>query len=634
VRRAVVVLAFVALSLLAYVLLFLAQSSGFESFSAGPVFLALLATGLLGGLSALGLTRLVASSEPPPVVPPVAALFEQAGLGTFEVDARLCVVNLSPSARQLLGIARHVEQGERFESVAAGLEHGAALHREVQRCAKLGECRLLLPGDLALVGTTERATGTEARYLFVVARLTAARPDAPARDTDKHALAVMSTELGATGRQIPAAEEGPGEALVANVGHELRTPLVSIRGYGELLRRGDLGEMSDAQLKALDTIIRNLDRLVAMIDNLLEYSRLSRHRESVKAGRFDLAQVGRDVLDMLRPRAVEAGISLRLRRLNDDNAPLSSSTPLFVYADQLKVAQVITNLLGNALKFTDAGGKVRLYLRDASARETERLEQRMSRARADQHRRSGDWPIVRRRGGWLLLRVQDTGCGIPKESIGRVFDRFFTRPGERPERTGTGLGLAITDEIVRLHDGLIEVNSEAGVGTVFSVWLPISEQVAAVEPAPISNITAIPPRIEPRAVPILVVDDEPDVAEFARLVLETAGYAVTIASTGAQTLAALARMRPALVLLDYTLPDTNGVELLERVRATEGLCHMPVVMVSARTDDAVRQRCAAAGAFGFLPKPYPIDDLTQLVASAIAAAEEPSAEPLGQVAEL
>ena len=222
--------------------------------------------------------------------------------------------------------------------------------------------------------------------------------------------------------------------LLANVSHELRTPLVSIRGYAEMMLAGKLGPISEQQDKGLRTSLRNVDRLLGLIENLLDYSKLKDGKVKIEQEPVDLLQVLEECLDAALPRAEERGLTLE--------RDLYSDGPLTVTGDRARLGQVFDNLLTNAIKFNRKGGTVRVEAGFG-------------------------------RGGRIRAAVADTGVGIGDDDQRRIFDRFFQVDSSSTRRAGgTGIGLPIVREIVELHQGEVKVRSRVGEGSTFVVVLP------------------------------------------------------------------------------------------------------------------------------------------------------------------
>jgi len=218
--------------------------------------------------------------------------------------------------------------------------------------------------------------------------------------------------------------------LVQNISHELRTPLTFIRGYVELLLDGDMGDLSDSQRAAVSIVDQKANALSKLVDDIISLQQVS--PESLHFARLSLAEVGHVCVQAARASAKEAGITLK-DEIPDDLPP--------VLGDRHRLSQVFDNLLGNALKFSDAGDvvTVRMVEEDTAIR----------------------------------TEVEDTGIGIPEDKLHRIFDRFFQVDGTTTRRFGgTGLGLAITKQIVETHGGEVGVESELGKGSTFYFTIP------------------------------------------------------------------------------------------------------------------------------------------------------------------
>ena len=240
--------------------------------------------------------------------------------------------------------------------------------------------------------------------------------------------------------------------LLANVSHELQTPLVSIRGYTEMIHKGRLGPVNEEQKKGLGLALTNIDRLIAMIDNLLAFARRDRQTGTTHPTVFPLAAAIDETLALLRDK-IEAK-SLKVARRYD--AP-----DLAVRADRDQILQVLLNLLSNAVKFNRDGGSIEVAAR-------------------------------RGKPGFAVVQVRDTGIGIAPEDLERVFERFY-RVAD-PQAEGTGIGLAIVRNILRLHGCAIHASSVQGEGTTFTFSLPVPEEPAAARPADPPPLESAPPR--------------------------------------------------------------------------------------------------------------------------------------------
>jgi len=221
--------------------------------------------------------------------------------------------------------------------------------------------------------------------------------------------------------------------LLANVSHELQTPLVSIRGYTEMMLKGRLGAVTGEQDKGLRVALRNIDRLIALIDGLLTFARAEKESEKLRIESFPLRPLVDETVDLLKDPAAAKRVRISV---------LFPSGDLVVRGDRDRLAQVFINLLSNAVKYNQEGGSVVVEVAKGTR----------SQAR---------------------IEVKDTGIGIPRDDLERIFDRYYRTGSVREEKEGSGLGLAITKDILRLHGCMIRADSEPGKGSTFSFTLPL-----------------------------------------------------------------------------------------------------------------------------------------------------------------
>jgi signal transduction histidine kinase len=319
--------------------------------------------------------------------------------------------------------------------VLADVEHSAGLHPMVHEVGIKSLCYvpLLMPGRV--VGVLH--VGTLSPRAFTDDDVELLRMAA-----DRAAMAIVHARLFEAERQTKETLARTNEELreldrmkdlfVSGVSHELRTPLTSMLGYLEILRGGEAGELSDEQEHFLEIVDRNCQRLHNLIDDILFLSRLDSGRFQLEPASVDLGRLVADRVESIRPAADKKQVEVHLD---------VSDVSLQLWADPSRLAQVIDNLLSNGVKFTPEGGDV--FVTVGTLDETARLE------------------------------VRDTGVGIPEDEAKRLFERFF-RASTAQNIQGTGLGLTITREIVEAHDGTISFRSAVGVGTTFTVDLPLA----------------------------------------------------------------------------------------------------------------------------------------------------------------
>lgn len=352
--------------------------------------------------------------------------------------------------------------------------------------------------------------------------------------------------------------------FLASMSHEIRTPLNAILGFSQLLLR-DSGLAAD-QREQLVTINRSGEHLLALINDILEMSRIEAGRAHVRLSTFDLVSLVRELAAMFKWRAQGKGLAFSVR-LGDD-------LPSAVVSDENKVRQVLINLLGNAVKFTDRG-QVTLHLRAL------------------------DDPEGRR----LLATIEDTGPGISSADIGCLFDKFAqTSQGIRAG--GTGLGLAISREFAHLLGGDITVESTPGVGSRFHFDVPLVEGSAEEMklPGTARQIVGIKPSSGPWR--ILVVDDQVESRSLLIKILTSVGFETCEASDGRQATQAFEREQPHAILMDLRMPHMDGFQTTRTIKQSERGRHVPIIAVSASTFEDDRRRALAEHMDDFIGKPF------------------------------
>ncbi|MFZ5438567.1 MAG: ATP-binding protein [Myxococcota bacterium] len=368
-------------------------------------------------------------------------------------------------------------------------------------------------------------------------------------------------------RRLEAADRAR-RAFLANVSHEIRTPMNGVLGMTEVLLQDEA--LSARQRDQLSTVQRSGRVLVALINDLLDLSKMEAGKLVIEEADFNLDTVLSDLQALLAPAATQRGLALELRR--DERLPPR------LRGDALRLGQVLNNLLSNAVKFTSRGS-VRLEVSLTSPLEEERLRCR--------------------------FEVADTGAGIAPEVLPRLFSAFEQGDVSTTRRFGgTGLGLALSQQLVGLMGGRIEVSSRPGVGSRFWFELPMEE---AREPSGV-RVTHAPGGGERR--PVLVVDDNPINLKVAQSMLERAGFTVEAALDGRQALEAVQRRSFALVLMDCHMPEMDGFEATERIRALTGdAARTPIIALTASAMPDDLEACRRAGMNQVLTKPLSFTSL-------------------------
>jgi signal transduction histidine kinase len=345
--------------------------------------------------------------------------------------------------------------------------------------------------------------------------------------------------------------------FLASMSHELRTPLNAIIGFSEVLLERMFGELNERQDEYLHDILASGRHLLALLNDILDLSKVEAGQMTLELTRVALQPLFEGCVGLVRERAARHGLVVHVT-VDDDVDE--------VEADELRLRQVVLNLLTNAVKFTPDGGRIDLG--------------------------------ARRVGEEVEVTVTDTGVGIAPDDQERIFDAFQQGGRSPGAAEGTGLGLTLTRRIVQLHGGRLWVASEVGRGSTFGFTMP-----AGARRRPVAG--PVPRGDEPLRRVLVVEDDRPS-GELLTVLLEGQGLDVEMAPTGEQALAALAAGLPDAVLLDIRLPGLDGWELLERLRADPTTAHLPVVVVTILDE---RPRALALGADDYIVKPVDRDVL-------------------------
>lgn len=353
--------------------------------------------------------------------------------------------------------------------------------------------------------------------------------------------------------------------FVSTVSHELRTPMTSIKGYADLLLMGAAGSLNENQERFLSIIKSNADRLSVLVDDLLDISRIETGRVVLDIKTVSLTAVVEVVLNTLRERIQQKGLTLRT------DLPEDGRDPMNALGDQARLIQVLTNLVGNAYQYTPPGGNIIVRVRPAPDE-------------------------------MLRVDVIDTGIGISADDLPKVFDRFFRADDPKvQEFPGTGLGLSIVRSLVEMHGGEIWAESELSRGTTFSFTVPRAEEDFRSSDRARQLSLPVSARIRRAETPrILVVDDDRDIAALIANNLAHVGYSVYTVGTGKGAIDYVRREHPDLVTLDLYLPDIDGLSVLETLKADPATADVPVIVVSVMTDD---KPSLEKGAIDYLTKP-------------------------------
>ena len=384
--------------------------------------------------------------------------------------------------------------------------------------------------------------------------------------------------------------------FLANMSHEIRTPMNGVIGMINLLTDTTL---TSEQREFADTVKKSADALLCIINDILDFSKIEAGKMTFEKVDFDLAGAVKDSLGLLLPRAQDKGLSL--------TQMLESNVCTHLCGDPSRLRQILLNLLGNAIKFTEKGS-VSLHIKQIGATETE---------------------------AHLYFSIQDTGIGLSQESQERLFQSFTQADASTTRRFGgSGLGLSICRKLVELMSGSIGVTSVPGQGSTFWFILPfgrqknakqagIGEVIPSMKFANSAYTTSFAP--VPNNVHILLAEDNKVNQLVGIKQLKKLGYTnVDIANNGAEAVVAWKRLKPAIILMDCQMPEMDGYEATRTIRQLEmvdGLPHTQIIAMTASVIFGDRELCLAAGMDDFISKPVSQGDLKQALEKIISSME-------------
>jgi PAS domain S-box-containing protein len=353
--------------------------------------------------------------------------------------------------------------------------------------------------------------------------------------------------------------------FLANMSHELRTPLNAILGFSSLMQNDP--QMAESQKKNLDIINRSGEHLLRLLNDILDMAKIEAGQVQLENQPFDLGAMVRDVTDMMRVRAEDKYLQLQIDQ--------TSQFPRYIVGDQARLRQILINLMGNAIKFTEQGEvTLRLGTRDNEA-------------------------------AHLLIEVADTGSGITPDEQPYIFEPFV-QLGERSGSKGTGLGLTITRQFVRMMGGNISLESTPGKGSLFRIDLPLVEakesDIVKIEPAEMSNVTGLVPGQPDYR--ILIVEDQYENQLLLARLMESVGFQAKIAENGQQGVELFQSWHPNFIWMDRRMPGMDGMQATRRIRELPEGKKVKIVAVTASAFTEQRKEMLAAGMDDYVRKPY------------------------------
>lgn len=430
------------------------------------------------------------------------------------------------------------------------IERGGAESYEASVKLSNGKLREMLFYKAAFTDETEQITGIVCVMIDITER--------------KQSVAMLSTAK-------QAAEEAnrAKSYFLASMSHELRTPLNGILGYTQLLKKDET--LSEFQKNAVNTIHISGEHLLALINDVLDISKIEAKKLELSNSNFNLNSLLKNIVDVFKMRSEKKGVRFVYEEKN--------TAPRAILGDEVRVRQIIYNLIGNALKFTDSGTIT--FVVQFVPESSEFIK--------------------------FKIKIIDTGRGIPNEKLREIFQPFKQIEMSGKKITGTGLGLAITLNLIEMMRGKINVKSEVGKGTTFYVDLILAKAVEKIYEIEGSEIKII--GYQGIKKKILIVDDTEQVREFLSRTLAPLGFSLAEAQNGLEALVKVNDFSPDIILMDLVMPVMNGLETIKSVRSDPYNKNLPIIALSASVFEDDQAQSMSAGSDVFMPKPIDVDQL-------------------------
>ncbi len=346
-------------------------------------------------------------------------------------------------------------------------------------------------------------------------------------------LEKLNEELGKLNLELKTLDQMKSN-LLSNVSHELRTPLVAIKGYTDLIFKEKIGPVNPQQKRGLEISLKSIDRLISLIDNLLNFSRMEMGFEKLKLSTFNLIDVAEQEVQLIKSRADERRITI---------TTMFPSHAVMIRGDRDKISQVFINLLENAVKFNNYEGKIHIEI-SMSGKEL------------------------------VIVKVADTGIGIPQNALDKIFDRFYQVDGSHSRKYGgTGIGLSITSNIIRLHGGKISVNSQEGKGSYFTFALPVYAREEEISSIKINRKISFKGMIE-------VYCQDKSKSKDMKILLEKNGFSILTTSYQSESVYIAEKYKPELIIWNVDTVEQETVDNLHYLKENIVTRNIPLIIIS------------------------------------------------------
>lgn len=395
------------------------------------------------------------------------------------------------------------------------------------------------------------------------------------------------------------------DEFLANMSHELRTPLNTILGMAEGLQEEVFGPITDGQRRSLTSIDRSGNHLLSLINDILDVAKIEADQFDLDFAPVSVNLLCESSLIFVKQQAQKKRLQIETRvppRLPD------------LWGDERRLRQVLINLLTNAVKFTPAGGRITIT---AAYEGADLSPQTVTPSHDSRHPQADSFPKV----GTLSLAVTDTGIGIRPEEVKKLFQPFIQIDSAlNRQYTGTGLGLALVKRLTEMHGGQVELTSQVGAGSCFTLQLPVLAVACPNSPAadlgePVEPVDSLEPATAPT---ILLAEDNEASINTTTAYLTAKGYSLILAKNGVEAVDLARTCPPDLILMDIQMPQLDGLGAIHQIRHIPELVHVPIVALTALAMPEDRDRCLAAGADEYVSKPIRLKQLSQLIQQLLA----------------